>query len=167
MLYIYKYVTFNSNFSGKDYYFFKKNKEATSVNSYTFSIRRSCAAETFDYESLCKNYEQLSYFEKQANSRVIESGLLKGINLEDIRRTGERLVLQDGCKEFFHKAINMKGKLNAGFHILSYCWCADLIRSVFGSGKSCCCLALVIFTIQFKSFLVDLAVLDLILLVMK
>ncbi|CAL9194643.1 bifunctional TH2 protein, mitochondrial isoform X1 [Musa acuminata AAA Group] len=97
------------------------------------SLLPSKQAETFDYESLCKNYEQLSYFEKRANSKVIESGLLKGINLEDIRRTGERLVLQDGCKEFFQKAIKMKGKLNAGFHILSYCWCADLIRSVFGS----------------------------------
>lgn len=27
MLYIYKYVTFNSNFSGKDYYFLKKIKK--------------------------------------------------------------------------------------------------------------------------------------------
>ncbi|WOL19277.1 putative aminopyrimidine aminohydrolase, mitochondrial [Canna indica] len=97
------------------------------------SIFPSEQAKTFDYESLCKSLEQLSDFEKRANSRVIESGLLKGLNLEDIKRAGERLILHDGCKEFFQKAINIKENFNADFHILSYCWCADLIRSAFAS----------------------------------
>ncbi|KAK6915307.1 Thiaminase-2/PQQC [Dillenia turbinata] len=52
----------------------------------------------FNYEGLRKALEQLSDFERRANSRVIESGVLKGLNLEDIKRAGERLILQDGCK---------------------------------------------------------------------
>lgn len=95
----------------------------------------SAVAKTFDYESLYKNLEQISIFEKRANSRVIESGLLKGINLEDIKRVGELLVLQDGCKDFFQESVKMKEKITADFHVLSCCWCADLIRSAFSSGK--------------------------------
>lgn len=90
-------------------------------------------AEVFDYEGLCKALEQLSDFEKRANARVIESGVLKGLNIEDIKRAGERLKLQDGCTGFFQKIVN-KEELNADVHILSYCWCGDLIRSAFSSG---------------------------------
>ncbi|CAL9191385.1 unnamed protein product [Musa hybrid cultivar] len=97
------------------------------------SLLPSEQAKAFDYESLCKNLEQLSNFEKRTNCRVIESGLLKGIHLEDIKKAGERLVLQDGCREFFQKVIKIKEKLNVDCHILSYCWCADLIRSAFSS----------------------------------
>ncbi|XP_074576710.1 bifunctional TH2 protein, mitochondrial-like [Curcuma longa] len=97
------------------------------------SLLSAGQAETFDYESLCKSIEKLSDFEKQANSRVIQSGLLKGLNLEDIKRTGERLILQDGCKDFFQKVITIKENFDADFHILSFCWCADLIRSSIAS----------------------------------
>lgn len=110
-------------------------KEAIDANSYIALITCSHAAKAFDYESLCKNLEQLSNFEKRTNCRVIESGLLKGIHLEDIKKAGERLVLQDGCREFFQKVIKIKEKVNVDCHILSYCWCADLIRSAFSSGK--------------------------------
>ncbi|KAF5725770.1 hypothetical protein HS088_TW23G00499 [Tripterygium wilfordii] len=88
----------------------------------------------FNYESLRGALEQLSEFEKRANSRVIESGVLKGLNLEDIKRAGERLVLQDGCTGFFRKIVNSES-LNANVHILSYCWCGDLIRSAFSAGS--------------------------------
>ncbi|KAF8401992.1 hypothetical protein HHK36_012943 [Tetracentron sinense] len=74
----------------------------------------------FDYEGLCKALEQLSDFEKRSNSRVIESGLLKGLNLEDLKRAGERLILQDGCTGFFQKIVKNE-KLNADVHIFSYC----------------------------------------------
>ncbi|KAF8394222.1 hypothetical protein HHK36_020429 [Tetracentron sinense] len=87
----------------------------------------------FDYEGLCKAIEQVSDFEKRANSRVTESGVLKGLNVEDIKRAGEHLILQDGCTGFFQKIVKNK-KLNADVHILSYCWCGDLIRSAFSSG---------------------------------
>ncbi|CAN0903405.1 Bifunctional TH2 protein, mitochondrial [Linum grandiflorum] len=87
----------------------------------------------FNFEALCKALEQLSVFERRANSRVIESGVLKGLNLEDIKRAGERLLLQDGCSSFFQK-IAGNDKLNLKVNVLSYCWCADLIRSAFSSG---------------------------------
>uniref|UniRef100_A0A2C9VCD6 Thiaminase-2/PQQC domain-containing protein n=2 Tax=Manihot esculenta TaxID=3983 RepID=A0A2C9VCD6_MANES len=87
----------------------------------------------FNYEVLCKAIEQISDFERRANARVIESGLLKGLNLEDIKRAGELLVLQNGCASFFQKIVKNEN-LNANIHIISYCWCADLIRSSFSSG---------------------------------
>ncbi|PWA87459.1 heme oxygenase-like, multi-helical, HAD-like domain protein [Artemisia annua] len=90
-------------------------------------------AEKFDLEGLREALEQLSDFEKSANMRVIESEILKGLNLEDIRGAGERLVFQDGCLEFF-KSIRNNDDLNAEVHVLSFCWCSDLIRSAFSSG---------------------------------
>ncbi|XP_050381073.1 bifunctional TH2 protein, mitochondrial-like isoform X2 [Argentina anserina] len=86
----------------------------------------------FVYHNLHKALEQLSEFEKKANNRVIESGVLKGLNIEDIKRAGERLILQDGCIDFFKKIIK-SDNLNANVHVLSYCWCGDLIRSAFSS----------------------------------
>ncbi|XVF06464.1 hypothetical protein REPUB_Repub06bG0050300 [Reevesia pubescens] len=88
----------------------------------------------FNYEALHKALEQLSDFENRANSRVIESGVLKGLSLEDIKRAGERLILQDGCISFFQKIANNEN-LNANIHVLSYCWCGDLIRAAFSSGS--------------------------------
>ncbi|KAL1207549.1 Bifunctional TH2 protein [Cardamine amara subsp. amara] len=87
----------------------------------------------FDYEGLCKALEQLSDFEKEANNRVIESGVLKGLNLEDIKRAGERVILQDGCINVFQKILKTSN-LNAKVHVLSYCWCGDLIRAAFCAG---------------------------------
>lgn len=77
----------------------------------------------------------LAEFEKLANSRVVDSGVLSGVNLEDIRKAGERLSLQDGCKNFFQKIGRTRESLNLDIHILSYCWCAELIRSTFSSGN--------------------------------
>lgn len=78
----------------------------------------------------------LSEFERQANSRVIDSGVLRGMNLDDIRKAGERLILQDGCRNFFKKIGETREKVNLDIHILSYCWCAELIRSAFSSGNA-------------------------------
>ncbi|XP_019198864.1 PREDICTED: probable aminopyrimidine aminohydrolase, mitochondrial isoform X2 [Ipomoea nil] len=89
-------------------------------------------AEKFDYEGLQKALEQLSDLEKRENLRVIECGVLKGLDLEDIKRAGERLILQDGSTSFFQSIITNE-KLDADIHVLSYCWCADLIRSAFSS----------------------------------
>ncbi|KAK6911295.1 Thiaminase-2/PQQC [Dillenia turbinata] len=90
-------------------------------------------AVAFNYEGLRKALEQLSDFERMANSRVIESGVLKGLNLEDIKRAGEHLIFQDGCKVLFQNILKNEN-LNANVNVLSYCWCADLIRSAFSSG---------------------------------
>ncbi|XP_028791046.1 bifunctional TH2 protein, mitochondrial-like, partial [Neltuma alba] len=86
--------------------------------------------ENFDFQKLSVALEQLSKFEKKANDRVIESGVLKGLNLEDIKRAGERLILQDGCINFFQRVVKNEN-LNANVHILSYCWCDELIKSAF------------------------------------
>ncbi|GFZ17650.1 heme oxygenase-like, multi-helical [Actinidia rufa] len=88
--------------------------------------------EEFNYKGLCRALEQLSSFEKRANSRLIQSGVLKGLNLEEIKRAGEHLILQDGCKGFFQEIVKREN-LNADIHVLSYCWCGDLIRSAFAS----------------------------------
>lgn len=62
-----------------------------------------------------------------------ESGVLRGLKLEDIKRAGELMILQDGCKNFFQRMIKNE-QLNADIHVLSCCWCSDLIRSAFSSG---------------------------------
>ncbi|KAL8544537.1 hypothetical protein ACS0TY_004927 [Phlomoides rotata] len=87
----------------------------------------------FNYEKLRGALELLSDFEKKANLRVIESGVLKGLNVDDIKRAGERLNLQDGCTNFFLNAAR-NDNLNKNINVLSYCWCGDLIRSSFSSG---------------------------------
>ncbi|XP_040869359.1 bifunctional TH2 protein, mitochondrial isoform X2 [Glycine max] len=96
------------------------------------SIMPSDRLNNFDYKELSMALEQLSKFENTANNRVIESGVLKGISLEDIKRAGERLILQDGCTNFFQSIVKNEN-LNSNVHVLSYCWCGDLIRSAFSS----------------------------------
>ncbi|CAO2207628.1 unnamed protein product [Urochloa humidicola] len=90
-------------------------------------------SKSLDYDQLYKGLEVLAEFEKLANSRVVDSGVLRGMNLEDIRKAGERLILQDGCKNFFQKIGRTRESLNLDIHILSFCWCAELIRSAFSS----------------------------------
>ncbi|XP_066350794.1 bifunctional TH2 protein, mitochondrial-like [Miscanthus floridulus] len=90
-------------------------------------------SKSLDYDKLYKGLEVLADFEKLANSRVVDSGVLRGMNLEDIRKAGERLILQGGCKNFFQKIVKTRENLNLDIHILSYCWCAELIRSAFSS----------------------------------
>ncbi|XP_047957897.1 bifunctional TH2 protein, mitochondrial-like isoform X1 [Salvia hispanica] len=87
-----------------------------------------------DYEGLCKAMEQISEVEKRATSRVIHSNVLKGLNLAEIKRAGEHLAFQDGCKRFFQDLVECK-KRAADIHVLSYCWCGDLIKSAFSSGE--------------------------------
>ncbi|KAL9165860.1 hypothetical protein ABFS82_06G197600 [Erythranthe guttata] len=96
------------------------------------SALQSNKGEIFNYEGLRGALEHLSDFEKKANLRVIDSGVLKGLNSEDIKRAGERLILQDGCTNFFLNAVKNEN-LNTNIHVLSYCWCGDLIRSAFAS----------------------------------
>ncbi|KAL2488025.1 putative aminopyrimidine aminohydrolase [Forsythia ovata] len=91
------------------------------------------AVEGLDYEGLCKALEQISNFEKRANSRVIDSNLMRGLSLSDIKRAGEHLNFQDGCKQFFKDLMKSENCVT-DFHVLSYCWCDDLIKSAFSSG---------------------------------
>ncbi|XP_051143547.1 bifunctional TH2 protein, mitochondrial-like isoform X1 [Andrographis paniculata] len=88
--------------------------------------------EGYDYDGLCKTLEQISNVEKMATERVINSNVLSGLNLEDIKRAGERLTLQDGCEKFVHDVTQSESSAPE-VHILSYCWCGDLIWSAFSS----------------------------------
>ncbi|KAH9308063.1 hypothetical protein KI387_035974, partial [Taxus chinensis] len=88
-------------------------------------------AENFDYEGLCRSLEQLSQFEVEANSKVVESTVLQGINVDDIKKAGERLVLQEGCASFFKQVLSKTDDSNVDVHILSVCWSGDIIRAAF------------------------------------
>ncbi|KAF7805220.1 bifunctional TH2 protein, mitochondrial [Senna tora] len=96
------------------------------------SIMPSKKLDYFDHKELCVALEQLAEFEKSVNHRVVESGVLKGLNLEDIKHAGEHMIFQDGCTNFFQKCVKNEN-LNVIVHVLSYCWCGDLIRSAFSS----------------------------------
>ncbi|XP_041005515.1 bifunctional TH2 protein, mitochondrial-like isoform X1 [Juglans microcarpa x Juglans regia] len=96
------------------------------------SIMDSRKVENFNYEGLNKALEQVAEFEKRANTRVVDSGVLKGLHLEDIKRAGQRLILQEGCRGFFQKIVK-NDTLKTVVHVLSYSWCGDLIRSAFSS----------------------------------
>ena len=57
------------------------------------SIVPSETVEKFNYEGLCKALEQLSDFEEKADSRVTQSGVLKGLNSDDIKQVSQGLIL--------------------------------------------------------------------------
>ncbi|KAF2287546.1 hypothetical protein GH714_001233 [Hevea brasiliensis] len=63
------------------------------------------------YEVLCKALEQLSDFERKANARVVESGVLKGLNLEDIKRAGGLDVLNIHANEFSFEVSISTGEI--------------------------------------------------------
>ncbi|KAJ0742403.1 putative thiaminase-2/PQQC, heme oxygenase-like, multi-helical, HAD superfamily [Helianthus annuus] len=87
----------------------------------------------FDFESLCNALAQLSDIENAANLRVDNSGVLKGLHMDDdIKWAAEHLIFQDGCLEFFRE-IEKRENVAIDAHILSYCWSGDLIRSAFNS----------------------------------
>jgi len=88
---------------------------------------------SFDYEGLHQSLEHLSQFEMEANSKVVESGVLEGINIDDIKKAGERLVFQDGCANFFEQILTKMDSLNVDVHIISVCWSGDIIRAAFSS----------------------------------
>ncbi|CAA0815227.1 Probable aminopyrimidine aminohydrolase-mitochondrial [Striga hermonthica] len=87
-----------------------------------------------NYEGLCKALEQISEVEKRATSRMVRSNVLKGLNRAEIKRAGEKLAFQEGCKRFFEDLKESKNpKMNV--HVLSYCWSGDLIKSAFSSDE--------------------------------
>lgn len=88
---------------------------------------------TFDFEGLYQSLEQLSQFETEANSKVVESGVLEGINTEDVKKAGEHLAFQDGCASFFEQIVTKMDSLKVDTHIISVCWSGDIIRAAFSS----------------------------------
>ncbi|XP_009616741.1 bifunctional TH2 protein, mitochondrial-like isoform X1 [Nicotiana tomentosiformis] len=111
------------------------NLSSKYIEEYEQCIESIIPSETvgrFDYEGLCKALEQLSDFERRANDMVVRSGVLRGLSQEDIKRAGERLIFQNGCKNIFQEILGTEN-LHADVHVLSYCWSGDLIRSAFSS----------------------------------
>ncbi|KVH94295.1 HAD-like domain-containing protein [Cynara cardunculus var. scolymus] len=88
------------------------------------SIMLSDRVTQFNFESLCNALGQLSELEKAANLRVANSGVLKGLHMDEIKWAGEHLVFQDGCLEFFRE-IEKSKDIAIDVHILSYCWSAS------------------------------------------
>lgn len=127
-------ISFHSSFTPVNQILHKFHEDGNSL-VYMDPNDLCFAVEEFNYEGLCRAIEQLSDFEKRANSRVIKSGVLKGLNLEDIKRAGEHLILQDGCKGFFQEIVKRENQ-KTDIHVLSYCWCGDLIRSAFSSREA-------------------------------
>ncbi|PON44384.1 heme oxygenase [Parasponia andersonii] len=95
------------------------------------SITIGVPGEVFDCDGLCKALEKVAEFEKQANARVEESGVFKGLTLHGIKHAGQSILLHNGCREFFQKIKNEHTGIDA--HVISYSWCGELIRSAFSS----------------------------------
>ncbi|RZC58400.1 hypothetical protein C5167_005707 [Papaver somniferum] len=81
----------------------------------------------FDYDGLCKVLEQLSVIRDNGISRIIETGVLKGLSLSRMQLAGTRMNFYYGCVNFFEKVFRNEA-LNASVHVIS-CWCEDLMRS--------------------------------------
>ncbi|PHT37888.1 putative aminopyrimidine aminohydrolase, mitochondrial [Capsicum baccatum] len=112
------------------------NLSSKYIEEYEQCIESIMSSETvgkFDYEGLCKALVQLSDFESRANDMVVHSGVLRGLSQEDIKRVGEHLIFQNGCKNVLQGVLGSEN-MHADVHILSYCWSGDLIRSSFSSG---------------------------------
>ncbi|KAI3871915.1 hypothetical protein MKX03_012948 [Papaver bracteatum] len=86
---------------------------------------------SFNYHRLHSALVELSSSEEQVISRIFDSGVLKGISLEDIKQAGKYMILQNGCMNFFKKV----NKLDASVNIMS-CWSEELTRSSLSGTKS-------------------------------
>ncbi|KAI3971239.1 hypothetical protein MKW92_026842 [Papaver armeniacum] len=92
-------------------------------------IMLSEKALSFNYHGLHSALVELSSCEEQAVSRIFDSGVLKGISLEDIKQAGKCMILKNGCMNFFKKV----NKLDASVNIMS-CWSDELTRSALSGG---------------------------------
>eukprot|EP00252_Welwitschia_mirabilis_P021998 TRINITY_DN5814_c0_g1_i2.p1 TRINITY_DN5814_c0_g1~~TRINITY_DN5814_c0_g1_i2.p1 ORF type:complete len:297 (+),score=55.56 TRINITY_DN5814_c0_g1_i2:489-1379(+) len=88
---------------------------------------------TFNYEGLLGCLQHVSQFEVDANSKVIELGVLRGINIDGIKKAGERLILRDGCANLFRQIPMKMDQINMDVHIISVCWSGDMIRACFSA----------------------------------
>lgn len=65
---------------------------------------------------------------------IIDSGLLAGVNIEDIKRGASEMEFKDGCTKFFKSILETPDIQSVGIHIVSCCWCADVLRTAFSKG---------------------------------
>ncbi|KAI3849576.1 hypothetical protein MKX03_031425 [Papaver bracteatum] len=105
------------------------SKQYSSENrEFIKKIMRGKKAVSFDYGRLYSAFVKLSSPEEQAFSRIFDSGVLKGISLEDIKQAG-KCMIHDGCMAFFEKVNNLDVSVN----VMS-CWSGDLTRSAISGG---------------------------------
>ncbi|KAI3961751.1 hypothetical protein MKW92_015821 [Papaver armeniacum] len=93
----------------------------------TFEYGNCIKKIVFGEKALCFNYDilqslhsalvELSSSEGQAVSRIFDSGVLKGISLEDIKQGGKHMILKNGCMNFFKKV----NKLDVSVNIMVVC----------------------------------------------
>ncbi|KAI3932787.1 hypothetical protein MKW92_036232 [Papaver armeniacum] len=95
-----------------------------STFEYDNCIKKIMLTLSFNYHGLHSALVELSSSEEQAVSRIFDSGVLKGISLEDIKQAGKCMILKNGCMNFFKKV----NKLDASVNIVS-CWSDELTRS--------------------------------------
>ncbi|RZC72781.1 hypothetical protein C5167_048261 [Papaver somniferum] len=87
-------------------------------------------ADSFDsYGGLYSAFEKLSSPKGKAVSRIFDSGVLKGISLEDIKQAGNCMKLHNGCLNFFEKVNNLDVSV-----IVMSCWSGNLTRSALSGG---------------------------------
>ncbi|XP_026381411.1 bifunctional TH2 protein, mitochondrial-like [Papaver somniferum] len=99
----------------------------------------------FDYDGLCKVLEQLSVIRDNGISRIIETGVLKGLSLSRMQLAGTRMNLYHGCVNFFEKVFRNEA-LNASAHVIS-CWCEDLMRSALPGARRSAAFWMVVVTL--------------------
>ena len=99
-----------------------------------FMLLTICAGNSqghYDEIGLRSFLETLSQFEIDSNSELIRKGALKGLDMEDVRRTGGEIPLQEGCSYFFKEISKYS---NVKVHILSVCWSKALIEGALLKG---------------------------------
>jgi hypothetical protein len=76
--------------------------------------------------------EKLSQFEVDSNSELIRKSALQGLELEEVRRIGGEIPLQEGCSDFFKEVCKYS---NIMVHIISVCWSKALIEGALSKSK--------------------------------
>ena len=87
----------------------------------------------FNYDGLSEFLKQVAEYEKGANAKVEKQGLLKDLLKEVIKKAGQSIKFHKGFREFFQKMVKNENP-TFDVHVISYCWCGNLIRSAFSPG---------------------------------
>lgn len=85
----------------------------------------------YDHDGLRSFLERLSRFEIQSNFEVIKKGVFKGLDMEEVRKAGGEMSLQEGCSNFFRQVSMLS---NVKTHIISVCWSKAYIEGALSKG---------------------------------
>lgn len=76
----------------------------------------------------------MSAFERRANLRVEDAGVLKGLSLANIHDSGRLMPLREGCSDLMRRLCARDA--NVDVHIISVCWSKTFIEGAFQKGTS-------------------------------